>query len=1276
MSQFFKKCWIILASLIIIVAILFSLFRAITPWAKQYKKNIEHHLSRLLSKQVTIKKMETGWYWFEPVIKLKQVVIVDNNKEILKLDKLLLGINLFSSLWHWQIQPGILFVDGMQLNLTQTSSGWQLDGFSTTQTNMLTNIAVNSRTMQFILLWILQQQKIIFRNILLNIHLKNGNLIPLQAFNLSIIRHGNNFNIIGTTAMKQKVATQFEIIGKLNLGSYSLEDLTGQIYFLAQDLLPIQWQYLLPDNLYPIVAGKGKIQLWLDITHGKLAQLHTKLKFNNLTFATANHKHNGKYFIPDLQAHLAWTLLPHGWKLAGDNIIFSLNGIVWPKNELLIQYNDEQASNFIYIKNLVLQSLLSLPIPWPLTINNILLTEPSGALHDTQIRFDNNGINYLLTRFAHLTWHKVKNIPGVSNLTGVLHWEPKEGRLEIAGRDTEINFSQLIPITFPAFHATIDWKDLDLGFRISVEHLLIHHPNLLLSIEGVVDEVTHNSIGPLRLQGQFSANNMEKLLPYLPHGILKPGLEEWLRKDVQAIKQASGEININGNPADFPFDNNSGNFSIRSYLAGVDLRFAPMWPVVHNIAGYLNFDKRDLTANIIQAELWKDIGIKAVNLSVNNLGSDQEKLLVQAKTEANASQALAYIHASPLVNRLAILDKLPMTGPLALALQLDIPLYTDKIDIGVLGDINFFNNTIKINRFLSNLQLNKVNGLINFDQNGIVDGTLTANLFNNPINLAIQPRTDSNATVVKMTGKTNITSLESLSPLIKFLHGSTWLEILLTLTHNSAELENLHINSNLNGLSVDLPRPLGKNAQTSVPLNINVDFKKADSIKLHLDYAQRVVSDLWFTNDNSMKFMHGNLVFGHYNLPKQQEKSAHHGLHLLGTLNNFNLSQWLNVKKQYHQENNSAVGSLLDVIEYVNIKLEQANFWNYDFNNLLLKAIKVEPNIWEINLQQKDVIANLQYNLSHNNISGVFNKLHFTEASAASFTADNNFFTKFKLADLPNFDICIGTLQWGAFDIGELCLKTAMYDKTWQIDQCKIKSPDYQVTAKINWQEDKLSKTRVDATMDIYNLARSLERFNINPVVESNQGKIRFIGGWNGPIYNFALAKINGEVGMRLKNGRITHFSPETEEKLGLGKLLSILSLQTIPRRLKLDFSDLSNNGYSFDEFNGIFTIKDGVMITHNSYIDGPVAYGSIRGKLDISKQYYDLDLKVTPHITASLPVVATIAGGPIAGMATWVASKIINQGMQKISSYTYKITGPWQQPVVQQVKIVKKKVS
>ena len=194
-----------------------------------------------------------------------------------------------------------------------------------------------------------------------------------------------------------------------------------------------------------------------------------------------------------------------------------------------------------------------------------------------------------------------------------------------------------------------------------------------------------------------------------------------------------------------------------------------------------------------------------------------------------------------------------------------------------------------------------------------------------------------------------------------------------------------------------------------------------------------------------------------------------------------------------------------------------------------------------------------------------------------------------------------------------------------------------------------INQTQMQLKLNITDLAKSLERWDITPAVDAKKGDLEFQGGWNSSLYDFSLASLNGTMYLQLKNGRITHLSRETEEKLGLGKLLSILSLQTIPRRLQLDFSDLAHQGYSFDIFKGNFNIKKGTMSTQNSYIDGPVAYASMKGDFDLVKRMYDLNLKISPHITASLPIVATIAGGPVAGLRLGLLIKLLIRVCRKL---------------------------
>ncbi|MGL6036869.1 MAG: YhdP family protein, partial [Legionella sp.] len=336
-------------------------------------------------------------------------------------------------------------------------------------------------------------------------------------------------------------------------------------------------------------------------------------------------------------------------------------------------------------------------------------------------------------------------------------------------------------------------------------------------------------------------------------------------------------------------------------------------------------------------------------------------------------------------------------------------------------------------------------------------------------------------------------------------------------------------------------------------------------------------------------------------------------------------------------------------------------------DSLVINGKALANNGWSVHIAQKKVAADLSYYPKQNRLDGFISYLHLAALGNEPVTSS------LTPGQIPNLNLRIDDLSVGDIKIGNVTLKSHSSVDKWTIDYCRVESPVYQGAISGDWtQKEGSNFSRLEAKIHSSNLAESLERWHISPVVHAGTGDMEIQGSWRGRLYDFSLANLDGSMALKLNNGRITDLSKETEEKLGLGKLLSILSLQTIPRRLKLDFSDLSHQGYSFDVFKGSFDIKKGVMNTQDSYIDGPVAYASMKGTLDLKHQLYDLNLRISPHITASLPVVATIAGGPIAGLAAWVANKIISQSMQKIIAYSYKVSGPWSQPVVQQISIVR----
>ena len=93
-KHYLKKVWVFFGLLFVLFAILFSIFRALTPLVKQYKPEVEHQLSQVLGQPVNIGDLETGWYWFQPVLKMDDVRLSDAHDQALVFPQLQVGINL------------------------------------------------------------------------------------------------------------------------------------------------------------------------------------------------------------------------------------------------------------------------------------------------------------------------------------------------------------------------------------------------------------------------------------------------------------------------------------------------------------------------------------------------------------------------------------------------------------------------------------------------------------------------------------------------------------------------------------------------------------------------------------------------------------------------------------------------------------------------------------------------------------------------------------------------------------------------------------------------------------------------------------------------------------------------------------------------------------------------------------------------------------------------------------------------------------------------------
>ncbi|HAT9093834.1 TPA: hypothetical protein JBB52_15025, partial [Legionella pneumophila subsp. pneumophila] len=353
-NKFFKKIWMVLAVLIIVAAVFSSVFRALTPWAKQYKGEVEQHLTSLLGQPVTVQTMETGWYWFEPVVKLKHIRIHDGHNKSIYLDRLIVGVNLFKSLWNWRIQPGVLYIDDMHLVFREKDGHWCIEGISR---NAMKDTDITPEKTREILDWLAQQEKLIVRHVSAHLHFNDGSLIPVNELNLSIVNKGGNYKIKGEARLEQTNATVFQLLGNVQFDPSQIKNTNGRFYFSAINVLPAQWQNLLPKSSMQLEGGKGNVSLWVDLEKGNISSIQAELRLKRLAWKLLNKK-NSK-LIQSFYANMGWKLDKQGWQFQADHMKLRVAGVTWPENQLSIRFNKNQNTYQIFTKSLIVESLLS-----------------------------------------------------------------------------------------------------------------------------------------------------------------------------------------------------------------------------------------------------------------------------------------------------------------------------------------------------------------------------------------------------------------------------------------------------------------------------------------------------------------------------------------------------------------------------------------------------------------------------------------------------------------------------------------------------------------------------------------------------------------------------------------------------------------------------------------------------------------------------------------------------------------------------------------------------
>jgi uncharacterized protein YhdP len=265
-----------------------------------------------------------------------------------------------------------------------------------------------------------------------------------------------------------------------------------------------------------------------------------------------------------------------------------------------------------------------------------------------------------------------------------------------------------------------------------------------------------------------------------------------------------------------------------------------------------------------------------------------------------------------------------------------------------------------------------------------------------------------------------------------------------------------------------------------------------------------------------------------------------------------------------------------------------------------------------------------------------------------------------KPLELPALDVIAEQFQYGQKQLGKLELIAVHQERDWRIERLRLSSPDNVLNADGLWQGWLTQpRTHLNVRMDIADIGKTLARWQMPAGVRGGTAKIEGQLSWAGGPPDFDFPTLTGQLGIDASKGQFVKLEP------GLGKLLGILSLQSLPRRISLDFRDIFSDGFAFDSIVGSVKIDRGIANADNFRIAGPAARIVMSGDVDLAHESQKLRVRVTPHLSEAASLAGALIGGPVIGAAAFLAQKILRDPIEKLASFEYVVTGSWSDPQV-----------
>lgn len=1244
------RLWILgsLAAIVISMGALVGIAALLFPWILSHPEKIQTFLSEQLQQPVFFKKLSGEWRANGPIFSLDELKIGEGDLSSLNIERAELAFDFYAFLrrgrsWHE------LNIVAPTIDIAKTADGqWQVQQWS----------GPNGKNSTFELSSLKKLGTVGLRDASINIvdakgerqlHLRNVDARVTK--NLSGRQLGLRFRIEGGSAPIVQVACTLN-------DSFA----TGRCFLRGNELRIGEWLSTWPIRGVGASGGTLNIEAWLELERFEMQKARVELVAKQVALLGTHpiQLPNGQLTEPRLSRDKValsfdWSRqIAGGWKLS----VLEAESLADFSEQAPARIHIAQSSvEGVTTTNVSVESLrLERVLPWlalsdaltPIAAGTLLEAAPEGEIKHFWLASSTDGKRQLGGKIAGFGLHSTRKIPAISGLNGDLSGDESAIFLQLEAAKTEVKFPGVFrnPLPVSLDPMLIGWLPLANGWRLSIDQFGLQGEDVGIEGQLQLDFLPNGGLPVMDAIVRVRPGSVPAAKAVWPMNVMPAATVKWLDRALLSGQIDYGMVLIHGDLDDWPFAANTGRFDARATVSNTEISFAPGWPKARLSSAQLQFVGNRMSIAVPEADLFGN-PVSDVSAEIETL---RDPLLELRLKSASAGEPLLnLLRHSPLQEKFgAQLAGVTIAGAANVDLSLSLPLGKRLGDKHVTGQVVLDNADLRDQKW--NLHFEKASGSVRFSEGGFSADALNVNLKEDTAQLDIATgsftASKGDQLEASLSGKLSAASLASRFPVLDTyldrLPGKAQWDMNLAIAKSAVDQipsKRLTVRSDLRGMALDLPAPLRKDAETSMPFELAADLSTPGAV---LDIKLGRLARMHATMATETMPFAGHLAF----LGEMPDDFPKAGLHISGSLPAIDFGGWVAL--------GSASPGNGEVPVTANVQAEELSVMGRAFANTHLD-IRNDGDLMRVSLKGDGIDGSFdkaRVNADLRGITARFKTLHWPEAAPRAATRSLD------PANIPPLHIWVGDLKLGTAAFGEARIETRPTEAGLRIEELNTRSPTLTMRASGHWAlQGKTESTLLDITFSAEDIGQMLQSLGYGSVIRGGQTVARLNGQWTGSPAQFGLQRVNGTLEGEVGEGRILDVEP------GAGRLFGLISFASIPRRLSLDFSDFFKSGMAFDSIKGSFTLTAGNAHTEDLKIVAPSAEIRIKGRAGLVARDYDQEMIVIPKVRSALPLVGAVAAGPVGAMVGVIAQDMLRKPLDEIVAARYSVHGTWNKP-------------